>query len=134
MPRHPDIAAIEEQIKELQKSMAVRGKEIFAAETAVIFEKYPDLNQFGWRQYTPYFNDGDACTFRAQIDHYSILLEDGRWGNDDELTEEEEAMTKDVSDMLYSIGEYNLEDIFGNHVEITVRRNGRVDTEDYEHR
>lgn len=25
----------------------------------------PTITEFGWRQYTPYFNDGDPCTFSA---------------------------------------------------------------------
>lgn len=133
MPRHPDIKAIEDQIEELRKSMAVRGKEIFAAETAALFEKFPAMETFAWRQYTPYFNDGDTCYFRACIDNDSIFI-NGRWGNNCELTDEEEPMAKEISDMLYSIGSDNLEQIFGDHMEITVHRNGRVDTEGYEHR
>jgi hypothetical protein len=25
----------------------------------------PEVTEFGWTQYTPYFNDGDACVFHA---------------------------------------------------------------------
>jgi hypothetical protein len=25
----------------------------------------PEIDEFGWRQYTPYFNDGDPCVFTA---------------------------------------------------------------------
>lgn len=26
----------------------------------------PNVHSFGWRQYTPYFNDGDTCEFRVR--------------------------------------------------------------------
>jgi hypothetical protein len=29
------------------------------------FEKYPKIKIVKWNQYTPYFNDGDPCTFRV---------------------------------------------------------------------
>jgi hypothetical protein len=34
-----------------------------------LFKKAPNLKSFGWRQYTPYFNDGDSCVFRVHFDY-----------------------------------------------------------------
>jgi hypothetical protein len=38
-----------------ERAMAEVFKEIFA--------KYPLVKALGWHQYTPYFNDGESCTF-----------------------------------------------------------------------
>ncbi len=46
---------------EIQKEIQ---KEIPVAFDA-LFDAYPKLVWFSWTQYTPYFNDGDACTFRV---------------------------------------------------------------------
>lgn len=136
MPLHPEIEHYRTEIKRLQTEMAVKAKEIFTRDTAVLFEKYPDLQTFGWRQYTPYFNDGDPCYFRASIDEYSVLINGVNLDGDDEgvMTDEDRVVAKEVSNFLYTIGNENLEEIFGDHVVVTVKRNGDVITDDYEHR
>lgn len=44
----------------------------FGEMATAIFEQHPDITGFAWAQYTPYFNDGDACTFSANIDEITI--------------------------------------------------------------
>ena len=39
------------------------GKAAFKAEINHLFATVPGLIRLGWTQYTPYFNDGDACIF-----------------------------------------------------------------------
>lgn len=52
--------AIANQQKELQNSLT----NIFNKGIKELFDKYPNhLAQISWKQYTPYFNDGDPCTF-----------------------------------------------------------------------
>lgn len=55
------------QIQEAQEVMAGAIKEALAEGTAALFEKYPFLGAIGWTQYTPYFNDGDACVFSTSF-------------------------------------------------------------------
>lgn len=66
-------------------------KEEFAALVKPLLD-HPDVLLFGWRQYTPYFNDGDTCEFSAQAlyvvttsdtEQYEDLLE-----NDPYMVEE----------------------------------------------
>lgn len=42
----------------------------------------PTIRTFGWRQYTPYFNDGDPCVFSAYGAWY-LTIEDGQSDSDD---------------------------------------------------
>lgn len=37
-----------------------------------IFNEHPILKSFSWTQYTPYFNDGDACEFSVHTDYPRI--------------------------------------------------------------
>lgn len=55
------------QIQEAQEVMAGAIKEALAEGTAALFEKYPFLGAIGWTQYTPYFNDGEACVFSTSF-------------------------------------------------------------------
>ena len=65
---------IQKRISELKKELAVEYWKVFADASKEIFTKYPYLEKFSWRQYTPYFNDGDECTFRvnSDIDTFTI--------------------------------------------------------------
>lgn len=40
-----------------------QGKEAIGAALAECFESPSNLTRIVWTQYTPYFNDGDSCTF-----------------------------------------------------------------------
>jgi hypothetical protein len=49
-------------------------KEEFAALVQPLLD-HPDVHLFGWKQYTPYFNDGDICEFSA-TDFYLVTKTD----------------------------------------------------------
>lgn len=49
----------------------------FAPMLQPLFEKSNGkIKSFGWTQYTPYFNDGDECTFSTNVDYPYINGED----------------------------------------------------------
>jgi hypothetical protein len=41
-----------------------------------LFDKWPNLKSYMWRQYTPHFNDGDECVFKTEF-HPRPYLNDG---------------------------------------------------------
>jgi len=47
-----------------ERSTPQRTKEEFAAIMQPVLDD-PTITAFGWRQYTPYFNDGETCYFNA---------------------------------------------------------------------
>lgn len=55
---------LNDRVNAMRAEMRESAKEAIAEGTKVIFAEYGDLvAQFGWTQYTPYFNDGDPCEF-----------------------------------------------------------------------
>lgn len=56
-----DIKKINDAREAMLEKLRPRLKEIFIP----FFEKYPEVKFIGWPQYTPFFNDGDACEFRV---------------------------------------------------------------------
>ena len=62
------IKELQGQIADLQKKVVEESKAAFAEVTKWFFDQYPELHSFGWRQYTPYFNDGDTCYFGVYAD------------------------------------------------------------------
>jgi len=49
--------------------MEETAKGLFTEMSTELFNENPTLMGFGWTQYTPYFNDGDVCTFRCNSDY-----------------------------------------------------------------
>jgi hypothetical protein len=173
------------ELQELKNKHLEMSKVMFNDIAKQLFEKHSILNSFGWVQYTPYFNDGDECTFSARtnyptINGYDEDSENERGDgidlisnsnefitapirNEEDLRENEEnylkagynwykdqkigeygvrknpeynpshgEVIKDVKNFLSKVDESVLRNMFGDHVKITVSRNG-VDVEDYEH-
>lgn len=79
-----------EQLVELKEKyiamMKNDGKEIITQWLLQLAEFIPDLEAFHWTQYTPYFNDGDACTFSVNDIYYFTYGMRNEW-----TTQESEA-------------------------------------------
>lgn len=184
--------ALRAKIADARKQMEETAKGLFTEMSAELFADNPTLQGFSWTQYTPYFNDGDVCTFSAHTDYPTVsMVIDGRvmsWdSNSYELTDEdsEEIRTADhyismfknmkgvtsmnvkgqnvafdgkvitidgvpaksrddyrkqfdsleekVSEFLGTFESEDLETMFGDHVEVTVNRDGTIETEEYSH-
>jgi hypothetical protein len=79
--------ALRENFKQLNEQMEAARKEMQSKSTGFIeaacenfFECCPDVDSVFWTQYTPYFNDGESCTFSVG-DIYFTLSDDA--GMDD---------------------------------------------------
>lgn len=68
------IAANSRQIQKNKDALIRTGERLFGQAVRQIFRKFPALENFGWRQYTPGWNDGDACTFGC---YFEPLLVNG---------------------------------------------------------
>ncbi|MFJ8538121.1 hypothetical protein [Streptomyces sp. NPDC093591] len=121
----------------------------------------PTIVEFGWRQYTPYFNDGEPCTFgvhgtwvRTTADEDADQDELEMWGHRslgkvpgdfNEQTRKWETRPYEGPDEARyhrckaleaavegGAFENVLLDAFGDHANITVRRDG-IEVEFYDH-
>ena len=119
----------EEMSKQFQNELKTIFKEVF--------ETYPNVKKMAWTQYTPYFNDGDACIFSVydiyvcdetcdpEDNFYDWL--DISWGDGKNkypmITEIQKMMSQSEDILLL---------LFGDHAKITVTPEG-IDVEEYEH-
>jgi hypothetical protein len=126
------------ELKEKIKSFREEVKEIFKDAVNGIFVKNPRLISFSWTQYTPYFNDGDTCRFRASTSYpsYTYLNAEGDELEYDENYGEGDGQNSNLKRQITSIlclfEDEELEDFFGDHVTVRVTRTG-IETEDYDH-
>ena len=72
-----------EVFNERKKTLILELQEQFPAMFKELFDKYPNVSSIGWVQYTPYFNDGDECTFSVYLDDLYVNKEQ-LWHLDDD--------------------------------------------------
>lgn len=159
------IKQITVNLKDMQKELqAVKAKfteratEEFTKAINQIFVEYPQLETIAWTQYSPYFNDGDECTFsvhactfsNAHADEFNLWgefndKEDAKekqyWAIGDEWYDDEDANAPDglrdvhtQFDSILQSAEFEdiLHEMFGNHVKVICTKTG-IDTEEYDH-
>lgn len=73
-----EIAVLEKQRFE----MAVKLGEPMAFEWIEPLFKFPGIKTVQWRQYTPYFNDGDPCEFAIHDIYISLGIDSEEWNDD----------------------------------------------------
>jgi len=140
------------KMAEARKQLKETARKAFTEMAEELFAENPSILSFGWTQYTPYWNDGDVCEFGANTDYPSVSFtaKDGKVvnynensgdctdGDDTELDstpyeKEFNKHLKAISAFLNNFDEEDLEAMFGDHMQITVDRKGKVETEEYEH-
>lgn len=143
-------------IKEIEASRAAfieNGKALLTAEFNKFFQENPGIGQFKWKQYSPYFNDGDECTFyvyhptftndpdgemeyeelESELEGAWMWGEDAYGDYDGKPTEQEVKAMTDLSELWgYTSMDDLFESLFGNHVQITVTANG-ISVDEYSH-
>lgn len=107
-----------------------------------VFDANPNLELVEWSQYTPYFNDGDSCVFGVnelilqspdfaeleswagenRADSYSIR-EIPEWSN--AYAQADEIRNRLPNELL--------EDVFGDHVTVTINRDLTIEVNDCDH-
>lgn len=129
-----------EAFNKKRESLVEQLRQDFPALLKPLFEKYPEVKRVSWTQYAPYFNDGEECIFSVHNDDINLNGKDSNGydnGYDDE--DEEESTEIPVSvyeefiEILTSVPDEFYEDLFGNHVEVTVKSDGTIDVDSYEH-
>lgn len=90
-----------------------------------IFEKYPEVNNVAWSQYTPYFMDGEVCEF--SVNCYDLYINNTYCEDQysDGSSEFQGLLTRMPSEIMLGI--------FGDHVKVTVHKGGVMETEEYDH-
>lgn len=124
--------------EQLLKAAENGGKQAIFDLFASILRRHPDVECVSWVQYTPYFNDGDACVF--SVGGFCIVPKDeesdwqweayGAWDADSKVSEDA------YNELRAAWMEINstdlLEAFFGDHVRVTITRAGG-EVDEYEH-
>lgn len=119
-----------QELKELRIKLVNNFNQTFHPHMVMLMNG--QFESVTWNQYTPYFNDGDVCTFGVHI--YDAFVPVGKSGDDPvssgELYKDDEEQAEAIESFLYGISEI-LELVFGDHVQVTVTQSG-VEVSDYD--
>lgn len=85
-----------------------------------IFKEHKFISTIEWRQYTPTWNDGDACTFRSGHDYADINF------NEDVKVEEKvsDEVCAKIQEFLDTYSDDDMLFIFGDGFEIEASEDG----------
>ncbi len=99
------MSAILERVRKTKEEIAAKRKKLlkdikilFGEASKELFDQHPNLHQFGWAQYTPYFNDGDECIFEANTDYLDVNWS-GEWNEKDAEELAEIAKEKGIKEL-----------------------------------
>ncbi len=149
-----ELQMVKSRMEELRKEYRVTAQSYFNEFVKQFFDELPEVQTIRWLQYTPYFKDGDTCHFSVhgiyfsnakpdQLDVSGYTVEDSNpvlWSTEgykynDDLIEGRpylnymEKPMRAFTEMVNSISDI-LPDIFGEHVQVTITREG-IQIEDY---
>jgi hypothetical protein len=151
-PASSKYKALKAKMAEAKKLMEETAQKAFTEMSAEFFEDNPSLVSFTWNQFTPYWNDGDVCTFGANCDYPSVTFtasdgkvvsyneNSGNCTDADDFDLDSKPYDKEIKKLVEATGNFlgnfeeeDLKVMFGDHMEITVNRSGKVEKEEYEH-
>ena len=116
----------------------------------LLFEKYPELDHITWNQFTPYFNDGDSCTFGVGDPSFYLVGEEPEDKYDEsffacyrgksydksynKIVDDQKlaAIGDDIGTLFKALDEDAFHDAYGDHQSVTVTREGS-NTDEYCH-
>ena len=120
-----EFSNFKKQVEDLRLQLQKTGEQFLAQNFKDLFERFPKLERISWSQYTPYFNDGDECTFRSNHRYADI---EGEGLKDSERKEVEAELKK----FLSQFDDELLKNLFGDHVQLIVSKEG-ITVEEYDH-
>jgi hypothetical protein len=120
-----------QQTKDMKAKKSELAKTLLADAAKKIFSDHPELEAFKWTQYTPYFNDGDECTF-SRHDDYELKLKGSEEFQDEYSLEGQEVLIGEIRKAFNEVEDEDYEIVFGDHCEIIANRDG-FHVEEYDH-
>jgi hypothetical protein len=141
---------------ELERKIKSFGKEAITEGFTPLFTANPSIQGIVWTQYTPYFNDGEACVFGVGEPalifsrEMAMKLRPGQDFDDFDdnyvpwdhpqcfegysLSKTDLNMEKIGFRAIWNqIPEEVFLSVFGDHVKVTLMRDGTVTIDDYDH-
>lgn len=135
------------EFEDLRKDFRKKGEKLLKTAFKEFFSANPKIKQIYWTQYTPYFNDGDECTFNVHDFYANVGEKDYDFAREHEIEDNEGTMShysttpgfepeqkafKKFVQIMNTLPDEIYKDTFGDHCQVIANRKG-FDVEEYEH-
>lgn len=112
---------------------------------AAFFAACPEVESLSWTQYTPHFNDGDACVFSVHelrehgqryddSSDWAQLFGSSRWNRETKAYDDTPGKySVSILPDPRSYDEDLMLELFGDHAVVTAHRDGTFSTDYYSH-
>lgn len=153
------IKALKEKLTAYQAQVQSEAKDLVKGAFGEFFQANPDVSAIHWRQWTPHFNDGDACTFSihdasvylgppledtspgkypADEEDDDATMAGGIWINGfynrpDDIPDAAFKQAKDAHDLVFAIGDDLMESTFGDHCYVVATPDGKFEVNECSH-
>ena len=129
----PEYDALLGHVEKAKREVKENAKNAVGALFKAFFVAHPTVGALKWTQYTPHFNDGDACEFRVNND-FDVLL--GKCVADDDSDDDEanefvecydveDGPTKEaIRSLERAVNEDVFLSAFGDHAKVTATPEG----------
>ncbi|KAA2242857.1 hypothetical protein F0L74_10030 [Chitinophaga agrisoli] len=129
------------EFEEKKKAYVAELQKEFPGIIQPLLLQCDQIKSISWTQYTPYFNDGDECTFGVHNDDLEVNGQDLydlegyelSYSRKDREPSQLERAVDDIRSALSEIPDDFYLALFGNHVKVTINRDGTIEKEEYEH-
>jgi len=131
-----------EEIRVAQNEVLTQTKETLIAALKAFIKEHKELEQLTWTQYTPHFNDGDACIFGVRSLEVKIEGDEELYdtyyfkGNKQKTVSNSKEIVAALNDLETFMNEETTEIVlkkeFGDGVRVIVTRKS-IEVEDYDH-
>lgn len=124
-------------LSSLEAKIAKQAKQAIKETFSNFFTAHPEVEAIKWAQYTPNWNDGDVCTFHVydfniKLDGMTCFLNDDDDDSDVEMSDQlDRALGELETEACAAEKVFQL--AFGDHVEVTINRDLKVNIDHYEH-
>lgn len=118
------LEALQKVYDEAMAALRRDGEAALKASFVEFFAAHPEVAAIRWRQYTPYFNDGEACYFSVCEPEIKLTTSDETidlWDAQKRISSALYDDAKKLTNIIQSSSmESVLEAMFGDHSEVTV--------------
>jgi hypothetical protein len=128
------VKEMEAEFTALKKEMQTKGEKALKASLSAIFDEFPELTAVSWTQYTPSFNDGDACVFGVgEVEFRTADMDDDDWDctyglKNQPMREALDALNGAIQSEAMEIV---LQSVFGDGVRVIATKK-KIDVEEYD--
>lgn len=147
------IEAMNAEMADTRKRFQEKMQSVFKDAFKSYFEQNPEVTAVIWRQYTPYFNDGDACVFRCYAgyaahtnapdpenvqwgeyngENEGVWVYDPDYGSSGDVPKKVETAADQFNRLLNKIEDDVFLSTFGDHCIVRATRDG-FDVDEYDH-